>query len=74
MRRRLVVFAKPKSHKESVVQTGDHEFRVEVREPPENGLANLAIRSALARYLGVSATRLTLTRGVSARQKFFVLD
>lgn len=70
---RIVVHAKPKSHAESVSKIGENEYRVEVREAPENGHANLAIRRALAEHLGVSPSRLTLARGASSRQKFFVL-
>ena len=70
---KLSVVAKPRSHEERVEPIDETHFVVAVREPPENGLANLAIRAALAGHLKISASRLTLVRGFGSKHKLFDL-
>lgn len=52
----------------------DGEIRVSVSEPPEDGRATEAARTALAKALGVAKTRLVLVRGATSRAKLFRLD
>ena len=68
----LVVRATPRAGRVAV-QEGD-PIKVWVTAPPEGGKANDAVRRALAQALGVAPSRLTLTRGESARDKAFRLD
>lgn len=49
-------------------------FRISVAAPADEGRANAAVTEALADALGVAKTRLTLIRGITARQKTFRLD
>ena len=49
-------------------------IRICVTEPPEDGRATAAARTALAAALGVAKTRLTLIRGATSRDKVFRLD
>ena len=42
-----------------------------VREPARDGQANEACRRALARALGVAASRVSLVRGARSKEKLF---
>lgn len=50
------------------------QIRVMVTTVPEDGKATAAVQALLAQALGVAKTRLTLLRGVAARDKVFRLD
>ena len=71
---RIFVKARPGAREERVEKIDATHFLVSVREPPENGLANLVIRKVLADHLGISAARLTLKSGFSSRQKVFLVE
>ena len=71
---RIFVKAKPGAREETVEKIDDTHFIIAVREPPENGLANLVIRKALADQLGISAARVSQLSGFSSRQKVFKVD
>lgn len=49
-------------------------FAIRVGAPPEGGRATEAARRALAAALGVAASRLTLIRGATSRDKVWRLD
>ena len=51
----------------------DGTFNVYVVEPPENGRANRAIQKALADYLDMAPSLLTLVSGESFKQKIFIV-
>ena len=68
---RVFVKAKPRAHREAVEELDPTHFVVAVREPPDKGLANLAIRRALAEHLGVPASQLELVSGFASREKVF---
>jgi len=42
-----------------------------VRARPQDGAANEAVRALLAEALGIAASRLTLDRGATSREKLF---
>ena len=62
----------PGARRDALTRDGDN-LRATVTAPPEGGRANDAVRVMLAAALGVAPTRLTLTRGQTARTKTFVL-
>lgn len=49
-------------------------IRVYVTAPPEDGKANAAVQKLLAKSLGIAKSRLTLIRGMGARDKVFRID
>jgi len=68
---KIFVKAKPSAYKEFVEKIDDIHFVVAVREPPVNGLANLAIRKVLSDYLHVPQLNIRLSPGFSSRNKIF---
>lgn len=66
---KISVKAKPSSKEERVEKIDDNNFIVSVREPPERGKANEAIRNALAVYFKVASARIKIISGYSSRNK-----
>lgn len=58
----------------NAISIKDDAIRVHVTAPPEDGKANAAVTTLLAKSLGVAKSRLTLLRGASSRDKLFRLD
>jgi uncharacterized protein YggU (UPF0235/DUF167 family) len=67
----IKVTAKAGSKKDEVAMKGDR-YIVSVREPAENGRANAAIHSVLARHLSVPEKSLALVRGGDKPSKLFI--
>ncbi len=67
---RLDVRAKANSKKPGLRLLGT-VLEVRVAEPARDGLANAAIRRALAKALGIPQARVALLRGVRASRKSF---
>lgn len=63
--------ATPKAARNAITISAEG-IKVTVTEAPEAGKANEAIRSLLARAMGVAASHLDLHRGAVARNKVFV--
>lgn len=68
---RVFVKAKPRAHKQGVVQVDASHFIISVREPPEHGLANLVITSLVAKQFNVSQKNVVLLSGASSSNKVF---
>lgn len=68
---RIKIKANPLSHQEKVTAVGKNNFEVWVKEPPIKGLANMAIRNALADYFNVSHSQVRLVSGFSSKNKTF---
>ena len=66
---RIFIKAKPRAFEEKVVKIDETHFEVSVREPPEKGLANLAIVAALAKFLSVPQKSVRIVSGFSSRKK-----
>jgi len=66
---KLFIKAKPGAKTENIVKMSDTNFIISVKEPPVKGKANRAIRSALANYLSIAPSRLTIVSGYSSKQK-----
>ena len=49
-------------------------LHAKVRAKPQDGAANIAIAELIARGLGIAASRVTLSRGLTSRNKVFVID
>ena len=66
---KIQVRAKPNSHEEKVEKIDDAHFIVSVKEPPEKGKANQAIRNALAVYFKTSSSSVRIISGWSSCSK-----
>lgn len=59
--------------KEKLVQKSADSFEIWVKAPAERGLANAAVRVALAARLGVAENKLSLVKGATSPAKIFLL-
>lgn len=66
---RINVKAKPYAHEEKIEKIDQDTFVVEVKEPPVDGKANLAIEKVLADYFDIAKSRVHIVSGHSAKQK-----
>ena len=66
---KINVKAKPSSREEKVEKIDENNFVVSVKEPPEKGKANEAIRNALAVYFKTASARVKIVSGYSSRNK-----
>ena len=66
---KINVKAKPSSREEKVEKIDEQNFVVSVKEPPEKGKANEAIRNALAVYFKTGSSRVKIVSGYSSRNK-----
>jgi uncharacterized protein len=70
---RIAVRATPKAARTALKCDGGR-IAISVTVAPEAGKANEAVRAVLAAAMRVAPSRLTLTRGQSARDKQFIYD
>lgn len=68
---KIFIKAKLNAKKECVKKINETHFAVTVKDPPKNGLANAAIKKALAEFLGIAPSRVILVSGFSSKQKVF---
>ncbi len=66
---KISVKAKPNSKEEKIEKIDETNYVVFVKEPPEKGKANGAIRNALAVYFKISSARVKIVAGYSSRSK-----
>lgn len=66
---KIFVKAKPSSREEKVEKIDENNFVVSVKEPAQKGMANLAIRNALAIYFKTGTTNVIIISGYTSRNK-----
>jgi len=66
---RINVKAKPNAREEKVEKIDENNFVVSVKEKPEKGKANDAIKNALAVYFKIASARVKIVAGYSSRNK-----
>ncbi|WP_438811182.1 DUF167 domain-containing protein [Rhodopirellula halodulae] len=66
---RFRVRVTPKAKKASVGGVHDGALKVSVHAVPENGKANRAVVASLAKWFGISKSRLAIVSGDTSRQK-----
>ena len=71
---KFFIKAKPGAKAENIIKKSETNFVISVKEPPARGKANRAIIRALARYLGLSPSKLTIVSGSSSKQKVIEID
>ena len=59
--------------REKLLQKSADTFEIWVKAPAERGLANAAVRVALAAHLGVAENKLSLIKGATSPAKIFLL-
>ena len=59
--------------KEKLLPKSADTFEIWVKAPAERGLANAAVRAALAAHLGVAENKLSLLKGATSPAKIFLL-
>lgn len=69
---RLALRVTPGARSEAV-ELGDGRLLIKVRAKPQDGAANEAVLSLVARALGVATSRLQLLRGATGRDKLVQL-
>ena len=57
--------------KEKLLRKAPDSFEIWVKAPAERGLANAAVRAALAAHLGVAENRLSLVKGATSPVFYF---
>lgn len=71
----LTIHVKPGSTKGPlVVEAGEREFTVFLRERAVDGKANEALARVLAEHFGVAKSRVTIVRGHASRTKVVAVD
>lgn len=73
MERYLKVKVHADEKKEKLLQKAPDTFEIWVKAPAERGLANAAVRAALAAHLGVAENKLSLIKGATSPAKIFLL-
>ena len=68
---RITVHAKPGAKKAAISRVSENEYDVSVVERPEKGRATSAVRRALADFLGIPQSRLSLVMGETSKTKVF---
>lgn len=67
---RIAVRVTPGARQEGMAIEGG-KVQVKVRARPQDGAANQAVEKLLAQALGIGASRVTLLRGATSREKMF---
>lgn len=71
---KIFVIAKPKSRVEKVEKVSDNIFRVSVKAPAIEGLANEAIINLLAGYFGKRKSEIRMVSGHSSKKKLIEIN
>lgn len=70
----IKVEAVPKSRKENVTRISDTKFRIAVKEPAKQNLANRRIQEILAGELGVKVAQVKLLTGHRSSSKMYSIE
>ena len=71
---KISVKAKPNSREERVEKIDEENYIVSVKELPEKGRANEAIRNALAVHFKIASSRVKIISGYSSRSKIIEIQ
>ena len=66
---KINVKAKPNSKQEKIEKIDEQNYIVSVKEPPEKGKANNAIKNALALYFKTGSSNIKIISGYTSRNK-----
>jgi len=68
------VRVQPRASRDEVLGVIEGRLRVRTTAAPTDGKANKAVVKLLARYFGVAPSRITQTRGLTHRNKQFIVE
>jgi uncharacterized protein len=71
---RLALRVQPRAPKNEIAGERAGTLRVRVTAPPVDGKANDAVRRLIAKRLGVPASRVSIVRGESSRDKLVEVE
>ena len=71
---RITVSVKAGRKERKIEKLSDNNFSVWVKEKPQEGKANYAVREALADYFNIPKSRVTLTSGETSKTKLFEIS
>ena len=66
---KISVRVKPNSRKERFEKTGEHEFDVAIKEPPERNEANTRVQRLVAAHYNVPLTNVRFLTGTRTKKK-----
>jgi len=64
----------PNATRNEITGLTDQTFQVRISAPPSKGKANKELIDFLSRTLGISLSSLTITKGVTSRNKLIAID
>ncbi|MBI4336446.1 MAG: DUF167 domain-containing protein [Chloroflexi bacterium] len=70
----LRVHVRPAARRDEVVALAEGVLRVQVKAPPERGLANRAVEALLAEVLDLLPSKVRVVRGVTSRDKLVAVE
>ena len=71
---RITVLVKAGRKERRIEKLSDNNFSVWVKEKPQEGKANYAVREALAGYFNIPKSRVTLYSGEKSKSKLFEIS
>jgi uncharacterized protein YggU (UPF0235/DUF167 family) len=71
---KITVLVKAGRKEKKIERLPDNSFSVRVKEKPQEGKANYAVREALAEYFNIPKSRITLVSGKTSKTKLFEIS
>jgi uncharacterized protein YggU (UPF0235/DUF167 family) len=71
---RITVLVKAGRKESGIKKLSDNSFSVWVKEKPQGGKANHAVREAIAEYFSIPKSRVTLISGETSKTKLFEIS
>ena len=68
---RITVLVKAGRKERKIEKLSDNNFSVWVKEKPQEGKANYAVREEIAEYFNIPKSRVTLVSGEKSKTKLF---
>jgi len=59
---------------QKIEKLGEHEFKLWVRPPARDGLANGAVIKLLSEYLGIPKSRISIEKGHTSKNKVILIE
>ena len=71
MMKRIKVLVKPNAKHQKLEKISESEFRIAVKEPPQDGKANEAVIRLLAQHFKIPKMSISLLHGAKGKIKLF---
>ncbi|MCX5666631.1 MAG: DUF167 domain-containing protein [Candidatus Omnitrophica bacterium] len=71
---KITVLVKAGRKESKIERLSENSFSVWVKEKPQEGKANYAVREALAEYFDLPKSRITLVSGETSKTKLFEIS